>query len=119
MAVTDHDGLYAAVEFAEAARPVGLGTVFGAELSLGLDAPQGGNPDPAGEHLLVLARSAEGYRRLAKTITAAQMRGQRGRPVYEWAEIVGQRRRPRRRALGDPDRLPQRRGARRAAGRGH
>ncbi|MBO0871772.1 MAG: error-prone DNA polymerase [Pseudonocardia sp.] len=88
LAVTDHDGMYGAVELAEAARPAGLGTVFGAELSLGLDKPQGGRPDPGGQHLLVLARSAEGYRRLCRVITAAQMRGERGRPVYDWAEIV-------------------------------
>ena len=34
LAVTDHDGLYGVVRFAEAARVVGLPTVFGAELHL-------------------------------------------------------------------------------------
>jgi PHP domain len=36
LAVTDHDGLYGVVRFADAARELGLPTVFGAELSLGL-----------------------------------------------------------------------------------
>ncbi len=35
LAVTDHDGLYGVVRFAEAARAVGLPTVFGAEITLG------------------------------------------------------------------------------------
>ncbi len=35
LALTDHDGFYGVVRFAEAARDVGLPTVFGAELTLG------------------------------------------------------------------------------------
>ena len=35
LAVTDHDGCYGVVRFAEAARAHGLRTVFGAELTLG------------------------------------------------------------------------------------
>ena len=35
LAITDHDGFYGVVRFAEAAREVGLPTVFGAELTLG------------------------------------------------------------------------------------
>lgn len=34
IALTDHDGLYGAVRFAEAARELDIATVFGAELSL-------------------------------------------------------------------------------------
>src|SRR5438270_1151260 len=34
LAVTDHDGLYGIVRFAEAAREVGLRTIFGSELTL-------------------------------------------------------------------------------------
>ena len=34
LALTDHDGLYGVVRFAEAARAVGLPTVFGAEITL-------------------------------------------------------------------------------------
>jgi error-prone DNA polymerase len=89
LALTDHDGMYGVVRFAEAAREVGLRTVYGAELSLGLPAPQNGVTDPDGEHLLLLARHPEGYRRLCRAITAAHLRGEeKGRPVYDWDEIV-------------------------------
>ena len=46
LALTDHDGFYGVVRFAEAAKAVGLPTAFGAELTLGVDAPQNGEPDP-------------------------------------------------------------------------
>ncbi len=48
LALTDHDGLYGVVRFAEAARAVGLPTVFGAELTLGLGRSPADGPLPAG-----------------------------------------------------------------------
>jgi hypothetical protein len=42
LAVTDHDGLYGVVRFAEAAKQVGVRTAFGTELSLDLPGPQSG-----------------------------------------------------------------------------
>ena len=86
LALTDHDGLYGITRFAEAADAEGvkLKTVFGAELSLGLPAPQAGSPDPVGSHLLVLAGGEEGYHRLAGEITRAQLAGgEKGRPAYD------------------------------------
>src|SRR3954451_14568706 len=84
LALTDHDGLYGAARFAEAAAAYDLRTVFGAELSLGLATPQNGVADPEGRHLLVLARDTEGYRRLSRTISAAQVAGgAKGRPRYD------------------------------------
>ena len=76
LALTDHDGMYGVPQFAQAAarlRDQGtpLATVFGAELSLGATGPQ--EPDPPGSHLLVLAKNAEGYRRLCAVISAAQL----------------------------------------------
>ncbi|MFI9640127.1 error-prone DNA polymerase [Micromonospora sp. NPDC051925] len=89
LAVTDHDGFYGVVRFAEAARALHLPTVFGAELSLGLPGPQNGEPDPSGRHLLVLAHGHEGYARLASVISRAQLRGgEKGRPVYGELEQV-------------------------------
>jgi error-prone DNA polymerase len=92
LAVTDHDGFYGAPRFAEEAAKYpgqGLRTVFGAELSLGLHAPQNGVADPEGTHLLVLARGVEGYHRLAAAITDAQLRGdEKGRPVYDLDELA-------------------------------
>ncbi|MGQ0830093.1 MAG: error-prone DNA polymerase [Microthrixaceae bacterium] len=93
LALTDHDGFYGVVRFAEAARAVGVPTVFGAELSLGLTKPQNGMPDPEGTHLLVLARDPDGYARLASTISAAQLAGaEKGKPIYDgiaWEEVHG------------------------------
>ncbi len=84
LAITDHDGLYGIVRFAEAAEQTGVKTIFGAELSLELPAPQSGVPDPAGSHLLVLAAGEEGYHRLAGALTQAQLAGkQKGRPHYD------------------------------------
>jgi error-prone DNA polymerase len=89
LAVTDHDGFYGVVRFSEAARELGLPTVFGAELSLGLSKPQNGEADPEGRHLLALAKGAEGYARLGRTIAEAQLAGgEKGKPAY-----------------GDPERL--------------
>lgn len=91
LAVTDHDGFYGIVRFAEAAEHLAVKTVFGAELSLDLPKPQNGEPDPAGSHLLVLARGEEGYHRLAAAITHAQLAGQeKGRPVYDLDELAAQ-----------------------------
>ena len=88
LAITDHDGFYGIVRFAEAAETASVKTVFGAELSLGLSGPQNGEADPEGSHLLVLARREEGYHRLAKAITEAQLRGgEKGRPVYDLEEL--------------------------------
>src|SRR5580704_6370102 len=90
LALTDHDGMYGVPQFAQAARRLAdqggpkLGTVFGAELSIGLSKGQNGEPDPEGRHLLILARDAEGYRRLCAVISAAQLAGgEKGRPVYD------------------------------------
>jgi error-prone DNA polymerase len=84
VALTDHDGMYGVVRFAAAAAAYGLSTVYGAELSVGLTRPQNGVEDPEGEHLLLLARDLEGYRRLCRSISAAQLAGEeKGRPVYD------------------------------------
>ncbi len=117
LAITDHDGMYGVPQFAQAAarlRDSGtrLRTVFGAELSLpggpgpaaaggqdsrvvppgqhGLPSGPDKTPDPAGRHLLVLARDAEGYRRLCAVISAAQLAGgEKGRPVYDTGALAG------------------------------
>src|SRR5262249_60747050 len=46
-------------------------------------------PDPAGRHLLLLARGPEGYARLSRTISEAHLRGgEKGRPVYHLEEVA-------------------------------
>lgn len=83
LALTDHDGLYGVVRFARAARAVGLPTVIGAELSLDQRSPTTGVPDPDATHLVVLARSVEGYARLSRTIADAHLAtGRKGERDY-------------------------------------
>lgn len=90
LALTDHDGLYGAVRLAETAESYPeLRTVFGAELSLGLERPQNGVAEPEGSRLVVLARGQEGYHRLAAALTGAQLAGgEKGRPVYDIDELA-------------------------------
>jgi error-prone DNA polymerase len=67
LALTDHDGLYGAVRFHQAARDYGIDPIIGAEVTLEGDA-----------HLLLLARDAEGYANLSGLISAAQLAGTKG-----------------------------------------
>ncbi len=93
MALTDHDGLYGVVRFAQAARDLGLPTVFGAELHLAtgdgvLDAPTG-TPDPRSTHLLVLARGPDGYRSLSGAIAEGHLAtGAKGAAAYRLPELA-------------------------------
>ncbi len=89
LALTDHDGMYGAVRFAEAADTTHLPTVFGAELSLGLTKPQNGVADPEGTHLVVIARDPDGYARLCRAISEGQLHGQeKGRPQFDLSALA-------------------------------
>ena len=90
LALTDHDGFYGSVRMAEAADQHPVHTVFGAELSLGLGAPQQGVPDPEGSHLLLLARGSAGYHAMSGLITEAQLaaEAEKGRPEYDETQLV-------------------------------
>ncbi|HWG74137.1 MAG TPA: error-prone DNA polymerase, partial [Acidimicrobiales bacterium] len=84
LALTDHDGMYGVVRFAEAAAAIGLPTVFGAELTLDLARPQVGAADPEGTHVVVLARDPVGYARLCRAISVAHLRGgEKGKPTLD------------------------------------
>jgi error-prone DNA polymerase len=87
LAVTDHDGFYGVVRFAEAARDVGLPTVFGAELTIDKLDITPGQADPDGGHLLVLARDPVGYAALARVISEAQLAGEKGAPRMSMASL--------------------------------
>ena len=88
IALTDHNGLYGAVRFAEAAAELDMRTVFGAELSLGAGA-RTDQPDPPGPHLLVLARGPEGYRRLSRQLAAAHLAGgEKGKPRFDFDTLT-------------------------------
>lgn len=88
IALTDHDGLYGVVRFAEAAAELDMPTVFGAELSLSNTA-RTELPDPPGPHLLVLARGPEGYRRLSRQLSAAHLAGgEKSKPLYDYDTLT-------------------------------
>ncbi|SDD28830.1 error-prone DNA polymerase [Sanguibacter gelidistatuariae] len=122
LAITDHDGLYGVVRFAEAARDAGLATIFGAELHLptsdGVLDPPTGTPDPQSAHLVVLARGPQGYRNLSAAIADAHLEtGQKGAASYtldrlgeqsagQWLVLTGCRKGAVRRALGGQRRGP-------------
>ncbi|MGE0507627.1 MAG: error-prone DNA polymerase [Acidimicrobiia bacterium] len=119
LALTDHDGLYGVVRFAEAARAVGLPTVFGAEITLarggghdervvkqeraterqvdgsaaarrrdGWLGPQLGEPDPHGEHLVLLADGPEGYARLSRSLSLGHLAGEKGAPRFTLGDLA-------------------------------
>jgi error-prone DNA polymerase len=90
LALTDHDGFYGVVRFAEAASALGVPTVFGTELTLDLPRrSQQGMADPEGRHLLVLARDPEGYARLSRAASAAHMRaGEKGLPKASLSDLA-------------------------------
>ena len=81
LALTDRNGFYGVVRFAEAARAHGLSTVFGAELSLTDSTNPFGQIGSAGD-LVILARGPEGYGRLGRAISEGQMAGEKAAPRY-------------------------------------
>lgn len=109
LALTDHDGFYGVVRFAEAARVAGLPTVFGAEITLSPDlgadervarteadtllqvdtgaVPDRSAPDPHGEHLVLLADGADGYGRLSRTLALGHLAGEKSVPRFTLADV--------------------------------
>ena len=89
LALTDHHGFYGVVRFAEAARAFGLPTVFGTEISIDANDDRVGVHDPSGAHLVVLARSPEGYRALSTMLGEAHLRrGEKGAPRFSLEEVA-------------------------------
>ena len=87
LAITDRDGFYGVVRFAEAAQETGLPTVFGAELTLDLPgSSRRSSPARASERrrrgrsVVVLARDPAGYAALGTLISRAHMAGRKGEP---------------------------------------
>jgi len=79
-ALTDHDGIWGSMEFAEACVDLGVRPLTGAELTVRLNSPMGRERDhasrnrPTGHgyaHLTLLVENAAGYRNLCRLLTAA------------------------------------------------
>src|SRR5207248_913496 len=60
LALTDHDGVYGSLEFAHAAKDLGVRPITGAEVTL-----------EGGAHVTLLVESARGYANLCRLLTAA------------------------------------------------
>src|SRR3954469_1283639 len=60
VALTDHDGVYGSVEFAQAAKAFGVRPITGAEVTL-----------TGGSHVTLLVQTAQGYANLCRLLTAA------------------------------------------------
>ena len=69
LALTDHDGLYGAVRFWQAAREQGIKALVGAEVLL-----------EDAHHLTLLAETRSGYANLCRLISTGQLAGQKGAP---------------------------------------
>jgi error-prone DNA polymerase len=77
LALTDHNGLYGSMAFAQEAKQLGLQAITGAELTL-LD----------GTHVTLLAETAEGYANLCRLITEAHLgREDRRDPRLDFASL--------------------------------
>jgi error-prone DNA polymerase len=77
LAVTDHNGLYGAVEFWQAATAAGIHPVIGAEVTLA-----------HGSHLTLLAETQAGYANLSRLISAGQLAGRKGAPHLTIEEVA-------------------------------
>jgi error-prone DNA polymerase len=78
LALTDHNGLYGSMAFAQAARHLGLQPITGAEVTL-LD----------GTHVTLLAETPRGYANLCRLITEAHLgREDRRDPRLDFESLV-------------------------------
>lgn len=82
IALTDHDGLFGAIEFYQAARENGIHPVIGVELTLA-----GGAPG-AGAHLILLAENGLGYGGLLKLVSQAHLRAPGQPPLVDDALLA-------------------------------
>jgi error-prone DNA polymerase len=73
IAITDRDGLYGAVRFAQAGREEGVQAIVGAELTM-----------EDGSHLVVLVSEKAGYGNLSRLISRARLDHPRGKPVTSY-----------------------------------
>ena len=83
LALTDRDGFHGVVRFAEAARSLGVPTVFGTEIT-GLH-PIGETP---GDRVVLLADGPSGYSRLARGLSLGLLAGSKGAPQHDLKRLA-------------------------------
>jgi error-prone DNA polymerase len=80
LAVTDHDNLCAAMDFAQYASSIGIKAVIGVEVTLATPPSDG----QGGRHLTLLAETAQGYSNICRLLTRAHMdAAERDRPALD------------------------------------
>jgi error-prone DNA polymerase len=77
LALTDHNGLYAAPQFFRAAKEAGIKPVIGAELTL-----------EGSFHITLLVKERTGYTNLSRLITKAQLAGSKGDPKLTFTDLA-------------------------------
>ena len=77
LALTDHDNLCGAMEFARTARSLDIHPIIGAEVTL-----KGSAPDDE-PHLTLLAETRQGYANLCRLISSSHVFGQRRHPQLD------------------------------------
>jgi error-prone DNA polymerase len=76
LAITDHDNVSGVMEFAQAAKELGIKPIIGIELTLthGLNEPSGTEHEPHERpHITLLAENATGYRNISLLTTSAHI----------------------------------------------
>jgi len=79
LALTDHNGLYGSMEFAQTAKLANLQPITGAEVTL-RDCFPGVEEPESGHHVTLLAETQTGYANLCRLLTEAHMNSERGDP---------------------------------------
>jgi error-prone DNA polymerase len=77
LALTDHDGLHGAMEFAQTAWAFSLRPIIGAEVTLA-----------NGYHLTLLCETQEGYANLCRLLSHAHLNSPRGQPAVDPAVLA-------------------------------
>ncbi len=76
LAITDHGGLYGAIDFYQTATAAGIKPIIGCELYVALQSRFDRTPDDRDRyHLTALAKNEAGYRNLIKLVTKANLEG--------------------------------------------
>jgi error-prone DNA polymerase len=89
LALLDRNGLYGAPQFYRAAKAAGLKAIVGVELTMGTgEGGAGKRPSPRWT-LPVLVADAEGYRRLCRLITRANLRSPKGEATVTFDDLEG------------------------------
>ena len=89
LAITDHGGLYGAIDFYKLARASGVKPIIGCEMYIASGSRFDKNPTDKIHHLTVLARDSVGYKNLVKLVSASHLEGYYKRPRID-REILEQ-----------------------------